>query len=76
MRARADIYSEHDDWKRPLIWSAGLHGMLVAGIFIYAFIVGGVHGEDWGGSTSGGGAMSATLVSKSAIVACPSEAPR
>jgi periplasmic protein TonB len=67
MRARADIYSEHEGWKRPLIWSAGLHGLLVAGIFIYAMVVGGVHGEDWGGSSSGGGAMSATLVSKSAI---------
>src|SRR5256885_2048360 len=67
MRARADIYSEHEGWKRPLLWSAGLHGILVASIFVYAVIVGGVHGEDWGGSSSGGGAMSATLVSKSAI---------
>jgi periplasmic protein TonB len=67
MRARADIYSEQDSWKRPLIWSAGLHGMLVAAVFIYAAIIGGVHGEDWGGSSSGGGAMSATLVSKAAI---------
>jgi periplasmic protein TonB len=67
MRARADIYSEQDSWKRPLIWSAGLHGILVAVVFIYAAVVGGFHGEDWGGSTSGGGAMSATLVSKSAI---------
>ena len=67
MRARADIYSEHDDWKRPLIWSAGLHGTLVASIFIYAAVFGGIHGEDWGGSTSGGGAISATLVSKAAL---------
>ena len=67
MRARTDIYSESDGWKRPLIWSAGLHGLLVAAIFIYAAIVGGVHGEDWGGSSSGGGAISATLVSKAAI---------
>src|SRR3954466_5970448 len=67
MRARADIYSEHDSWKRPLVWSAGLHGMLVAGIFVYAAIVGGVHGEDWGGSSSGGGAMSATPGSKASI---------
>jgi len=67
MRARADIYSEHDDWKRPLIWSAGLHGILVASIFIYAAVFGGIHGEDWGGSTSGGGAISATLVSKAAL---------
>jgi protein TonB len=67
MRARADIYSEQDSWKRPLVWSAGLHGSLIAVVFIYAAVVGGFHGEDWGGSTSGGGAMSATLVSKSAI---------
>jgi periplasmic protein TonB len=67
MRARADIYSEQDSWKRPLIWSAGLHGILVAVVFIYAAVVGGFHGEDWGGSTSRGGAMSATLVSQSAI---------
>jgi periplasmic protein TonB len=67
MRARADIYSEQDSWKRPLIWSAGLHGMLVAAVFIYAAVAGGFHGEDWGGSSSGGGAISATLVSKSAI---------
>src|SRR3982751_3285815 len=67
MRARADIYSESEGWKSPLTWSAGLHGLLVAAIFIYAWVAGGVHGEDWGGSTSGGGAMSATLVSKAAI---------
>src|SRR3954467_10533084 len=67
MRARADIYSEQDGWRGPLLWSVGLHGMLVAGIFIYAAVIGGVHGEDWGGSSSGGGAMSATLVSKAAI---------
>src|SRR3954471_4764157 len=67
MRARADIYSESEGWKRPLIWSAGLHGSLVACIFIYAAIIGGTHGEDWGGSSSGGGAMSASLVSKAAI---------
>src|SRR3954462_1463338 len=67
MRARADIYSEQDSWKRPLIWSAGLHGVLVAVVFIYAAVGGGFHGEDWGGSSSGGGAMSATLVSKTAI---------
>src|SRR3954462_15247133 len=67
MRARADIYSEQDSWKRPLIWSAGLHGILMAAVFVYAAVVGGFHGEDWGGSSSGGGAISATLVSKSAI---------
>ena len=63
MRARADIYSEQDGWQAPLIWSAGLHGVLVAAIFIYAAIIGGVHGEDWGGSTSGGGAMSGSPAS-------------
>src|SRR3954465_13930009 len=67
MRARTDIYSEQDGWRGPLLWPGGLHGMLVAGIFIYAAILGGVHGEDWGGASSGGGAMSATLVSKAAI---------
>src|SRR3954463_2698058 len=67
MRARADIYSESEGWKRPLIWSAGLHGSLVACLFFFAAIIGGTHGEDWGGSSSGGGAMSATLVSKAAI---------
>src|SRR3954453_14866343 len=67
MRARADIYYQQDGWRLQLLGAVGLHGKLVAGIFVYAAIVGVVHGEDWGGSSSGGGAMSATLVSKSAI---------
>jgi len=61
--ATADIWQEREDWRGPLGLSVALHAMLFGGIFIYSAIRGTYHGETWGGSVSGGAAMSATLVS-------------
>jgi periplasmic protein TonB len=58
----AEIYIEREDWSRPLVWSAALHGSIVGIVFLYAAIFGSFHGETWGGSGGGGGAISATLV--------------
>ncbi len=60
----ADIWQDTEDWRGPLGLSVALHGLLFGGIFLYAAFLGGYHNENtWGGSTSGGGAMAATLVS-------------
>jgi protein TonB len=67
MAARADIYAEPERWSGPLAWSAVFHVTLFASLFLYAGYFGSQRGADWGGSGSGGGAMSATLVSNAAI---------
>lgn len=63
----ADIFFEHEPWKGPLAWSALLHGVFFGGVMLYAAVVGSLHGESWGGSGSGGEAMSVTLVSRAAV---------
>ncbi|MBZ5629839.1 MAG: TonB family protein [Acidobacteriia bacterium] len=73
MAATADIFTEREDWRRPLGWSAALHGLLFCAILLYGAIFGRFTGESWGGSGSGGGAMSATLVS---TIPLPHAAPQ
>lgn len=63
MAVRAAIFEERDPWQIPVAWSVALHGLLFGGMLMYGAIFGGLHGESWGGVGSGGGAMSATLVS-------------
>ncbi len=63
MPVNAEIFVEREDWRHPLALSVAFHAFLFGGILLYAFVVGGWHGESWGGSGGGGGAMSATLVS-------------
>jgi protein TonB len=63
MSIRVDIFEERDPWQVPVAWSVALHGLLFGGMLMYSAIFGGFHGESWGGVGSGGGAMSATLVS-------------
>src|SRR5690349_11530800 len=63
MAASADIFTEHEGWKQPLAWSAGLHALLFGSILAYGAIFGHLGGEGWGGGGMGGGAISATLVS-------------
>ena len=72
MAASAEIFLEHAEWRRPLLWSAALHGTLVFGIIIYTnfFAVG--RGNNWG-SGGGGDALSATLVSNIPIAADPNQ---
>ena len=63
----ADIFFEHEPWKGPLAWSAALHGAFFGGVLLYAAVIGSLHGANWGGSVSGGDAMSVTLVSRAAV---------
>ncbi|MGH9651492.1 MAG: hypothetical protein ACRD3I_13620, partial [Terriglobales bacterium] len=63
MAVRAGIFEEQDPWQGPVAWSVALHGLLFGGMLLYSAVAGGFHGENWGGVGSGGGAMSATLVS-------------
>jgi periplasmic protein TonB len=60
--ATADIYLEHAPWKRPLLWSLGLHGGLCAFIVLYTAVFSHGQGQIWG-SGGGGDAMSAMIVS-------------
>ncbi len=63
MPVNADIYTEKDGWSSPLALSVALHGMLLASILIYGFIVTRNSGTNWGGDSMGGEAISANLVS-------------
>ena len=63
----ADIFFEHESWKGPLAWSAGLHAAFFGGVLLYGAVLGSLHGESWGATEGGGGAMSVTLVSRAAV---------
>jgi len=63
MAADADIFESRDKLGQPLAVSLALHALLFAAAVVGPSILGKNTGEDWGGATSGGGAMSATLVS-------------
>jgi protein TonB len=73
MAATADIFTEHENWQRPLGWSLALHVALFGGILLYGAIFGRFGGESWGGTGGGGGAMSASLVS---TIPLPNTAPQ
>jgi periplasmic protein TonB len=66
MAATANIFLEREDWRGSLLWSAVVHGLFFGGIFTYSVIFGGLHAENWGGTT-GGSAMSATLVTSASV---------
>jgi protein TonB len=59
--AATEIFFEHDQWGRNLAWSAGLHTAVVAVIVLWAVVLPGSHGSDWGAG-GGGDAMGVTLV--------------
>ncbi len=73
MAASADIFTEREDWQRPLGWSVALHGFLFGSILLYGAIFGRFSGESWGGTAGGGGAMGVTLVS---TIPLPNTAPQ
>jgi protein TonB len=72
MSAQADIFTEREGWRGPLGWSLALHTCLFAAIVVYG-LISGIGGESWGSGGTGGGAMSATLVSSAAIPLPPNE---
>jgi len=72
MSAQADIFAEREEWRGPLGWSLVLHGGVVVFIVVYG-LVSGIGGASWGSGGTGGGAMSATLVSSAAIPLPPNE---
>ena len=59
--ASAEIFFEHDQWGRNLLWSAGLHVVLTIVIVTWASITTG-GGGSWGAG-GGGDALGVTLVS-------------
>lgn len=61
MAANADIFFEHEQWRKPLTWSLLLHVGVTAAIVIYAWVAGNRRGESWGGG-GGGDAMGVKLV--------------
>jgi protein TonB len=71
MAASADIYTERDQFSKPVALSIGLHVALFGSILLYATFLGRFRGEDWGGTGGGGGSMSATLVSSIPLPANP-----
>jgi len=67
-----NIYSEHGQLRRPLVWSLGLHLAFAALVVFYAMFIHGFRGNAWG-SGGGGDAMGATLVSAIPLPANPAE---
>jgi periplasmic protein TonB len=61
MAASADIFFEHEQWKRPLTWSALLHLGIAGAILLYSAVVHGGQGASWG-SGGGGDAIGVSLV--------------
>jgi len=69
MAASAEIFFEHDRWGRNLLWSAGMHVLLTAGIVGWASLATG-GGSSWGAG-GGGDALGVTLVSAVPLPARP-----
>ena len=61
MPADIDIFAAEGNVKLPLAGSVGLHVALFA-LALFGYLIPSGRGESWGGTTGGGGAMSATLV--------------
>lgn len=73
MPANPEIYLEHADWGRPLVWSAALHIAIAVSIALYTIISPGGHGGSWGAG-GGGDAMGVSLVSTVPLPTKPVEA--
>ncbi|MGA7218438.1 MAG: hypothetical protein WBX38_08995, partial [Candidatus Sulfotelmatobacter sp.] len=70
MAQNAEIFFEHENWGRALVWSAGFHLAITAFIVLYSVVFTGSRGEGWGGG-GGGSAMGVTLVSSVPLPAAP-----
>jgi periplasmic protein TonB len=62
---RANLFYERESWKKPLWYSVGFHGLLVATIIVTAFVYGHRPVNTWG--MNSGQAVQATLVSASSL---------
>src|SRR5271157_3713744 len=62
MAADVDIFQAEGNVGVPLVGSVVLHAALFA-LALFGYLIPSGRGESWGGTTGGGGAMSATLVS-------------
>ena len=62
MAADIDIFPTEGNVRGPLLGSVALHAALFA-LALFGYLLPSGRGESWGGTTGGGGAMSATLVS-------------
>ena len=72
MPADVDIFAGEGNVKLPLTGSLGLHVVLFA-LALFGYLIPGRRGESWGGTTGGGGAISATLVSSIPLPRPPTE---
>jgi protein TonB len=72
MPPNAEIFFEHDTWGRNLAWSAGLHVSVAVAILLYAVVVHGGRGGEWGAG-GGGDAMGVTLVTTIPLPANPNQ---
>lgn len=61
MEVDADIFPHADRMRGPFVGSLILHGCLFV-LALFGYLIPQSRGESWGGTTAGGGAMSATLV--------------
>src|SRR5271167_827676 len=62
MAADVDIFPTGGNLRAPVIGSVALHAALFA-LALFGYLLPSGRGESWGGTTGGGGAMSAMLVS-------------
>jgi periplasmic protein TonB len=72
MATDVDIFPTEGNVRGPLIGSVTLHVALVA-LALFGSLIPGGRGESWGGTTGGGGAMSATLVSSIPLPTPPTQ---
>src|ERR1700757_1571273 len=72
MPADIDIFPTEGNVKLPLMGSVMLHTALFA-LALFGYLIPGGRGESWGGTTGGGGAMSATLVTSIPLPRPPTE---
>jgi protein TonB len=70
MHATADIFTRRESWRNPLAWSIALHVILFGTLVLWGVVLN-RGGEGWGGSETGGGAISATLVNSIPLPAAP-----
>ncbi|HYL16476.1 MAG TPA: TonB family protein [Terriglobales bacterium] len=72
MAASADIFLEHEPWRKPLTWSAVLHVGVAGAILLYSVVVHGGPTETWG-SGGGGDAIGVSLVTTVPLPASPTQ---